>query len=903
MRLIACRLHNVRRHRELALRFGRELTLIGGANETGKSTLVEALHKGLFLRATATGRGVEELRSRLHPGLPEVEISFAAQGEIWRLRKRFAGSSGTCQLSNSSGVALNGAAAEEELAGLLGFEAPVEGRRIAQLPERWAHLWVRQGDGGLNPLGGNQERYDHNRLVEQLQRQGSSSALESNLDRLVMEQIQHQVAELYTATGRVKAGSPLAEAQQRCQQAEAAWRSAQQQLSDLEAAMEQWRSINERLETIESEQRPALQRELELQQRISLLQAQLAPLLQQRREREQLEQQQRGELEEHTQLQERLNSISQEQTQQRAERQQLEQRAQQLGAQLQQQSQRQDLIQVLLDLQQLEGEAKQLQEHQQQLQRLQEQADILKQQLAQLPEISTDQVRELRRAEQALAQATARCEAMASSLEVLASDQAIRLNGEPLAQGERRQISAAAQLQVGAGVQIAITPGGGQALPQALEQQQRAQQQLAQLHHQLNLSSSDQAEAIERQRQGIEQELSNLRKAAKAIPWSGLQQRLDQLKPRRERLQQALHQQQALLVAMAQEQGGGDPQQMDQAALHDLQEQLRSSSSAVITDQQRHQHRLQQLDQSLQQGQASLEQLRSRGAQLEGSLQVLGQRLQSLSQQQSPNHNLEAQQQQLQALEAELQQLITSRGQEDAAACLQRLEQEKDQLLSQRGQAEQRCQSLGAINPVAELEQRQAAWDEADAERQALEEHGQALQLLLERFYSEQSHLANRYSEPLRDAIAPYLAEFASDPHQPLLAFDPQQGFHDLQLRQGEEAFAFERLSGGMREQLSAAVRLAMAQVLKPAYNDVLPLVFDDAFTNSDRQRLGGLQRMLLRGVEQGTQIVLLTCHPSDYLSLLPEPDGAPSKNPPESLEGITEALGNQSDRVVVELS
>ena len=165
MRLIACRLQNVRRHKELALRFGRELTLIGGANETGKSTLVEALHKGLFLRATATGRGVEELRSRLHPGLPDVEISFAAHGDVWRLRKRFAGSSGTCQLSNGSGLALNGAAAEDHLAGLLGFEAPVEGRRIAQLPERWAHLWVRQGDGGLNPLGGNQERYDHNRLV------------------------------------------------------------------------------------------------------------------------------------------------------------------------------------------------------------------------------------------------------------------------------------------------------------------------------------------------------------------------------------------------------------------------------------------------------------------------------------------------------------------------------------------------------------------------------------------------------------------------------------------------------------------------------------------------------------------------------------------------------------------
>ena len=32
MRLIACKLHNVRRHRTLELHFGRELTLIAGAN-------------------------------------------------------------------------------------------------------------------------------------------------------------------------------------------------------------------------------------------------------------------------------------------------------------------------------------------------------------------------------------------------------------------------------------------------------------------------------------------------------------------------------------------------------------------------------------------------------------------------------------------------------------------------------------------------------------------------------------------------------------------------------------------------------------------------------------------------------------------------------------------------------
>ena len=901
MRLIACRLQNVRRHRALELRFGRELTLIAGANETGKSTLVEALHKTLFLRATATGRGVEELRSRLHPGLPDVEIRFEADAETWRLRKRFAGASGTCQLSNGSGVALNGPQAEEQLARLLGYEAPVEGRRIAQLPERWAHLWVRQGDAGLNPFSGSQECYDHQRLVAQLQQQSSQSPLQSSTDRLVMEQIQQQVSTLYTATGKVKAGSPLAGAQQRSQEAATALALAEQQVADLEAAMEQWRSINERLETIEQQQRPALQRELQLQQQSQLLQAHLEPLLQRQHEHQQLLKQQRQEQQELLLAQQQLDTALKQQQQEQTQRQQLQEQINQASAALQQLTQRQEQVQRLLDLQQLDEEVRQLREHQQQLQRLQEQAEGLKEQLAELPEITAEQVRQLRQAEQALAQATARCEAMAAGIEVLAADQPIQLNGEALVSGERRRIEAAAELTVGSGVRLQISPGGGQALPQALEQQRQCCQQLEQLQQQIKLNSSDQAETIERQRTALERELNNLRQAAKAIPWSGLQQRLEQLEPRRQQLAAAL--------------GGSEVAPPDPEELRSEQQSLRQRSGELSSSQEHSNQQLRELEHNQRSRQAAQEQLRGRCGQLEGSLQVLGERVQHLNSAATASGALDAQQQQLGALRAELEHLQKARKHSgsanpaaDAAEQLEALEQEKDRLLSQLGQAQQRTQSLGAANPLAELEQRQVAWEEAEAERAALEQRGMALRLLLERFHRAQSTLANRYSEPLRAAITPYLAELASQPHQPLLAFDPQQGFHDLQLRQGEEAFAFERLSGGMREQLGATVRLAMAEVLKPAYADALPLVFDDAFTNSDRERLVGLRRMLERGIQQGIQIVLLTCHAGDYTALLPNNASSEpaqqhgQKNPPDGIGGTAEKREWSEDRVIVKL-
>ena len=70
MRLLNCQLQNVRLHGDLELNFSPRITLIGGPNESGKSTLVEALHRALFLKASATGAPVEALQSRLHMGQP-----------------------------------------------------------------------------------------------------------------------------------------------------------------------------------------------------------------------------------------------------------------------------------------------------------------------------------------------------------------------------------------------------------------------------------------------------------------------------------------------------------------------------------------------------------------------------------------------------------------------------------------------------------------------------------------------------------------------------------------------------------------------------------------------------------------------------------------------------------------
>jgi len=917
MRLISARLQQIRQHQRLELEFDPHFTLIGGPNEVGKSTVAEALHKGLFLKANATGKGVEELRSRSHSGLPEIEIRFEAAGQPWQLRKRFSGASGTCQLSNSAGLALSGSAAEAQLAALLGVEGPVEGRRIAQLPLRWAHLWVRQGEAGHDLLAGGPEAYDLPRLLQQLQhaegsasqRQAAGRALESGLDRRVLERLEQRLGELFTGTGRIKAGSPLAIAQQRDTETQAALNQAQQRLADLEAAMEQLRQIELRLQQIDGHERPDLERQLEqsrlqqqqwadLEARLLLVQAQRQAPGQQRnqliqaqaqaidleQQRQTLRLQQQQQQQRHQQLLQDASVVQATLESALHQRHQLEQQQRDIQIQL-------DAIQVQLDLAALEREASQLRQHQQQFEQLQQQASAVKAALQQLPPLGEAQVKQLREAEQQLAQAEARCQGMAASVHLTATDQRVELDGVPLLPGQSRQLERDGLLKVGSGVQVRISPGGGGAIERALQQKQQRLVQLKALHEQLGVSSSEVAEGLAQQRLALDAELTNLRQAAAKIPWAQLGQQIGALQPRRQRLLQALERLRAggatstASPASVLLQSNLDAQR---EGLEAQQESLRLQGNQLASAQQ-------QLDQTLKQSQqhhdaqaierqeiqAALDQLtaalistESQAERLTSTygtptaiavgVQALNDELANLDQQ--LNH-LATQRQALEATTAA--QTTPEPLRQGLLAHLQQLEAEKEALLTNRGTQDQICRSLGAQDPVAAVDHHQAAWELANAELVAIREGAAALQLLKALFDQAQQAMAERYGQPLSRAIHVYLdALNLQDETAAQLRFDPQQGFTDLRLQQSEQSYAVGQLSGGMREQLGAALRLALADVLSPAYDNVLPLLFDDAFSNSDPLRLAGVKHMLAIGVQQGIQILLLSCNPDDYTDL-----------------------------------
>ena len=892
MRLLHASLRQVRLHQHLELRFDPHFTLLGGANEAGKSTVVEALHKVLFLRASATGRAVDELRSRLHSGLPEIAVDFEAAGARWELRKRFSGASGTCQLGSDGGVALQGAAAEEQLARLLGVEGPIEGRRHGQLPQRWGHLWVRQGESGSNLLAGPGEAYDLKSLVQQLQQRGAAAALESPLDRLVGEQLQARLDLQFTATGKVKAGSPLAEARQRCQEAQAALEQAQGHRAELESAMEQLQRIGARLQAIDSAERPRLRRASQLAGQLRLRQAQIGPLQQQ------FAQLELALAEQQALQQQGLNLEAQQQAWQQQLASQLEEQAThqagcragelallELDGQQRELAGRLELAQQLLDLASLEEEARQLNAHQQQFEQLQRDAQLCKQRLLELAPIDQETVRALRQAEQQLAQAQARSQAMATAVALLDADQSVSVGGRPLLPGETLQLSRAAELSIGSGVRLRISPGGGKANLEAAEALEARAQSLLNLQQQAGVDSSEAAEQIAGQRQELERELARLRQAAGAIPWSRLSEQIGALEPRRERLLRHLERHRQLRQAIAQE--GGLPDQRE--GLESWLDALRHQSSQAGLRRQQLEAGLQARRQQLADRIAELGQLERQLAELGGSLAPLKQRQLALEKlhgtQAALAAELEHRRQELQIQAGELGELKNSlrellpeasaanqpdHGKENwvdnwIEALIQQLDAEKDGLLTSRGQNEQLCLSLSVEDPAAAVEQCLARLESAQGEREAIERQTLALQILQSLFHRARQEFSQRYREPLEEAIGPYLEDLGSREQQVRLDFDPKRGFGDFELQQGIQRYGFEQLSGGMREQLATALRLALAEVLLPGYDGCLPLIFDDAFTNSDPRRLGGLHRMLGRGLAKGAQIILLSCNPADY--------------------------------------
>lgn len=137
--------------------FADGLNVLHAPNATGKSTLFEALLRGLLDGYRVSGRDVETLRPWGRALAPTVTVEFSHDGGEYRMKKRFLDHP-VAELErreNGSFVRMaEGEAADEKIRAILTRNPP--GRGLSR-PENWGLaqvLWAPQGDLAIDKLSG-----------------------------------------------------------------------------------------------------------------------------------------------------------------------------------------------------------------------------------------------------------------------------------------------------------------------------------------------------------------------------------------------------------------------------------------------------------------------------------------------------------------------------------------------------------------------------------------------------------------------------------------------------------------------------------------------------------------------------------------------------------------------------
>ena len=175
---------------------------------------------------------------------------------------------------------------------------------------------------------------------------------------------------------------------------------------------------------------------------------------------------------------------------------------------------------------------------------------------------------------------------------------------------------------------------------------------------------------------------------------------------------------------------------------------------------------------------------------------------------------------------------------------------------------------LAAVDPKVALESARAKLESAQTDFDRENNLAEAIRLLGDTFEQTQTELNKAFTGPLLDKINDYakiifghdasidMTQSEGEFTEPVLV-RPQKGQNSRTL--------FDQLSGGAKEQFSASIRLAMAEVLSQAHGGQLPILFDDTFSYTDKENLNKVYRMLNHAADKGIQVILFTHSPDQF--------------------------------------
>ena len=850
------------------------LNLFTAPNEAGKSTLVEAIRAAFFERHRSST--VEHLRPwGDSAATPTVVLDFSVGGTPCRLTKAFLGKK-RCELQ-LNGEALDGNAAEDHLAELLGFSLPSKGASKAEHMGIPGLLWIRQGTAHeVHDVVGHASDHLRNALGASLGDLASSSG-----DAVVRAVELERNALLTPATGAPR-GELLAAQQQHRQLQEAlqvlqrdiaAYQVGVDRLAALrgthrqEEAARPWEALQQQL----AQARTRLQDAQGLAQKKAAQEAALAQSSAQLHSwRSQLQALEReaGTLDQRTQA---LQSAQEKSTAAEAELQAWEPRhrqatqadaaarsaLEQARRTVARQAERRAVAQLDMQLAALEQQHAQAQTGQATLAQWQTQAQALA-----LPDKA---LKKLQTTAQALHTAQTRQSAIATTLEfALQPGAGVRVVGGAALQGSgRHTVTGRTALEIDGVGRLTVWPGGTD-LEALTTECERLRSDFGMQLAALGVDSVAAAEERARQHQERTTQVKEAQAVLAVLAPQGLAALAAEclrVQTQRAAAQQALS---ALPEATdATDALDGTPvmaigpaerfEAAARSALAAASDGLQSARLAVAnagaqvqaaSDELRAlQHTLGDPERARTQAaaQAALVDARAQQAVAQERVDALAQQLQGL--------NLPLLAQDAERLERSAQQLEAAHRQRSAD--ITRLEVE--------------LETRGALGLEESAAQKQREREHIARRCDELQRHAHALDHLLQLLRAKRSALAQRLRAPLQKHLSHYL-HILFPGAQVEVGDDLAPGRITRTGAHGPEAGTLQELSVGAREQMGVVARFAYADLLKEAGKPTL-LILDDALVHTDAVRLAQMKRVLYDAATRH-QILLFSCHPEAWRDL-----------------------------------
>ena len=887
MRLLSVRVKNFRMHEDRTVEFDRERTVVAGPNESGKSTLVDAIERVLCYPHRSTADNLEGFKPRAGGGVPEVTLTFERHGRTYEIHKVFKGPQSLARLTDEDGLTLTGDEAEERLRSLLGF-----GETQLRSPfYGWSHLWARQGAAGQDPTDGAALGAAAKELDSRLKRMTGTVPTESKKDTATCDRIMAEHNATFTPTGMLRNSSPLGAARAELAAAREAAAQAAVRLSELESAaaaiVREDALIQEGRATLADAER----RREGIQETLTQIEVHEQALAARRAAAEAAARAHAALEEGDAKIEELTTSIN-DRTQAVAPREQEIERL--LGHERQLQavvsacltaldnaveSQRlvdaeKDLLDAVARVFVLETDRGTLEAALEQINAHATAIAAIDDRLAALPDVDRAAVEAIEDLDRRRQVSQAKLEASATRLEVLRTAGAVVVDGRSLVVGETCILTEPAELTIGDGTTIQVRPGGGESILELRAEVAQVRQDLASRLAGLGLKAVAEARTTLEQR--LADEAARDRRRDKIADLDGVQRRLESVTVEIRKVEAEIDRKQPVAFARPADTAAVA------GALQGLQERRRQADEAVqaaradfdtaTKEVARARQTREDLELALSAARRDLLDLRVQTAGLES---VHGTdrrtRIQSLAaDKQTQEDAVAASARALAALDPDRIRLDKQRYDGTVEAAKASISDAH----VRRARAEADLDRSGTMDPHGVKAAADARYEVALRRHAEVERRVEAVRRLRELFEKRRQEEAELVAAPLRAKVSEYLdALFGTGTRVAVTKCGDT--FADLSVARplvGGLTFEFEELSGGTKEQVAAACRLAMAEVLAggdavdgPAATACLPMVFDDAFVNSDPERIEAVQRVLYLGARRGLQIIVLSCNPKEY--------------------------------------